>query len=156
MISTLNIQSRKITKMIFFIPHLFDILDKKMEQVEKDVLKRSTEITESYFRFLDKHVADVVSGTVIKFMEINQIASELFISHKHLTDTIQRETGNHPCHFYDLKIIEEAKSMLIETDLPISEIARVLTYDPSNFSKFFKKFAEVTPGQFRKSNIDPD
>lgn len=122
-----------------------------MNQFEQDTPRRSKEIIENYFQFLDRHIEDVVLGRVDEFMEINQIASELFISHKHLTDTVQKETGNHPCHFYDLKIIDEAKSMLSETDKSISEIARVLTYDPSNFSKFFKKFTGQTPGQFRKS-----
>ncbi|QNL51058.1 AraC family transcriptional regulator [Olivibacter sp. SDN3] len=113
-------------------------------------IKRSEEITQNYLTFLEKHVAQVVSGEVTDFLEINQIANKLFISHKHLTDTVQRETGNHPCHFYDLKIIEQAKRMLTETDLPVAEIARILTYDPSNFSKFFKKFVRETPGNFRK------
>lgn len=123
-----------------------------MKQFQQDILKRSQEITENYFQFLNKHIADVVSGTVDQFMEINQIASELFLSHKHLTDTVQKETGNHPCHFYDLKIIDEAKRMLSQTDKSIAEIAKTLTYDPSNFSKFFKKFVGQTPGQFRKEN----
>src|SRR5690606_1818261 len=123
-----------------------------MEQSEQEILKRSKEITENYFQFLDKHIADVVVGTVDQFMEINQIASELFLSHKHLTDTVQKETGNHPCHFYDLKIIDQAKQMLLETGKSVSEIARILTYDPSNFSKFFKKFVGLTAGQFRKEN----
>lgn len=123
-----------------------------MNNTDNDILKRSKEITENYFQFLDKHIADVVSGNVSDFMEINKIASELFISHKHLTDTVQKETGNHPCHFYDYKIIDEAKRMLSETDKSVSEIARILTYDPSNFSKFFKKFVGQTPGLFRKEN----
>lgn len=118
--------------------------------MEQDILNRGKEITENYFQFLNTHVADVVSGNVSDFMEINKIASELFISHKHLTETIQKETGNHPCYFYDLKIIEEAKKMISETNKSISEIARILTYDPSNFSKFFKKFVGETPGKFRK------
>lgn len=124
----------------------------KMKKTEQDILKRSQEITQTYFQFLDKHIADVVSGEVSDFMEINQIATEIFISHQHLTDTVQKETGNHPCHYYDLKIIDEAKKMLSETDKSISKIARILTYDPSNFSKFFKKFVGQTPGQFRKEN----
>lgn len=118
----------------------------------QDILTRSEEITKNYFRFLDKHITDVVSGNVSDFMEINQIASKLFLSHKHLTDTVQKETGKHPCHFYDLKIIEQAKQMLSETDKSVSEIARILTYDPSNFSKFFRNFTGKTPGQFRKEN----
>ncbi|EKF56548.1 transcriptional regulator, arac family protein [Galbibacter marinus] len=123
-----------------------------MKKIEKVTIKRSKEITENYFQFLDKHIEDVVLGKVDEFMEINQIASELFVSHKHLTDTVQKETGSHPCHFYDLKILDEAKKMLLETDKTISEIAKILTYDPSNFSKFFKKFIGQTPGQFRKEN----
>jgi|SRR5690606_18859876 len=121
-----------------------------MKRNEQVIPKRSKEITKSYFRFLDKHIEDVVLGKVEEFMEINQIASELFISHKHLTDTVQKETGNHPCHFYDLKIIDEAKRMLSAPDKSVAEIARTLTYDPSNFSKFFKKFVGQTPAQFRK------
>lgn len=123
-----------------------------MEQTEQNILKRSKEITENYFQFLDKHIADVVSGNVDEFMEINKIAKALFLSHTHLTDTVQKETGNHPCHFYGLKILDEAKRMLSETDKSIAEIAKILTYDPSNFSKFFKKFVGQTPGQFRKEN----
>lgn len=123
-----------------------------MSKTNQDNLKRSTEITQSYFRFLDKHIADVVSGAVSDFMEINHIAGELFVSHKHLTDVLQKETGNHPCHYYDLKIIDQAKRMLCETDKSVAEIAKNLTYDPSNFSKFFKKFVGQTPGQFRKEN----
>lgn len=118
---------------------------------KQDTQKRSEEITKNYFQFLDRHINDVVSGKTTDFMEINQIASELFISHKHLTDTIQQETGHHPCHFYDLKIIDQAKKMLEETALPVSEIAKILTYDPSNFSKFFKKFTGQAPGTFRKN-----
>lgn len=123
-----------------------------MKKTKQDNLKRSKEITENYFKFLDKHIEDVVLGKVDEFMEINKIANELFISHKHLTDTVQKETGNHPCLFYDLKILHEAKKMLLETDKSISEIAKTLTYDPSNFSKFFKKFVGQTPGHFRKEN----
>ncbi|SFN33367.1 AraC-type DNA-binding protein [Algoriella xinjiangensis] len=113
---------------------------------------RSEEITENYFKFLDQHIADVISGKTTDFLEINQIASELFISHQHLTDTIQQTTNHHPCYFYDYKIIEKAKELLLENEKSVAEIAKMLTYDPSNFSKFFKKFVGLTPGQFKKEN----
>ena len=123
-----------------------------MRDSNNDLLKRGQEITENYFRFLDEHINDVVSGRTDEFLEINEIADTLFISHKHLTDTLQQETGHHPCHFYDDKIIEKAKDLLLNTEQSVSEIAKLLTYDPSNFSKFFKKFTGQTPGQFRKEN----
>lgn len=121
-----------------------------MRETGHDIQKRGKEITEAYLQFLDKHISDVISGEAERFMEINQIASELFVSHKHLTDTVQKEMGQHPCYFYDQKIINEAQKMLLETGQPVSEIAEILTYDPSNFSKFFKKMVGLTPGQYRK------
>ncbi|MBL7704935.1 MAG: AraC family transcriptional regulator [Taibaiella sp.] len=123
-----------------------------MDKGAQAVVKRSREITESYLQFLDRHIADLVSGQVDDFMEINEIAKALFVSHQHLTDTVQKETGQHPCHFYDLKIIEKAQQMLMETPESVSAIARILTYDPSNFSKFFKKITGETPGQYRETH----
>ncbi|KGT09606.1 AraC family transcriptional regulator [Elizabethkingia anophelis] len=117
-------------------------------------IKRSKEILTSYFAFLDQHIDDVVQGRVPEFMELNQIARELAVSHQHLSDTIQLETGHHPCHFYDEKIIDQAKKLLKETEVPIAQVAMQLTYDPSNFSKFFKKWTGQTPGNFRKSISD--
>ncbi|HFK5507035.1 AraC family transcriptional regulator [Elizabethkingia anophelis] len=117
-------------------------------------IKRSKEILTSYFAFLDQHIDDVVQGRVPEFMELNQIARELAVSHQHLSDTIQQETGHHPCHFYDEKIIDQAKKLLKETEVPIAQVAMQLTYDPSNFSKFFKKWTGKTPGNFRKSISD--
>ena len=113
-------------------------------------IKRSKEILTSYFVFLDQHIDDVVQGRVPEFMELNQIARELAVSHQHLSDTIQLETGHHPCHFYDEKIIDQAKKLLKETKASIAQVAMQLTYDPSNFSKFFKKWTWQTPGKFRK------
>ncbi len=114
--------------------------------------KRSVEITTQYFIFLDRHIDDVITGRSAEFMEVNQIAAELAVSHKHLTDTIQKETGNHPCHFYDARIIDKAKALLLNTNTSVAQIAHLLTYDPANFSKFFKKWTGDTPGNFRKGN----
>lgn len=114
--------------------------------------KRSTEITKQYLSFLDHHIDDVINGRVQDFMELNQIAKELAVSHQHLTDVVQKEMGNHPCHFYDEKIIAQAKLLLTKSDMSIAGVALTLTYDASNFSKFFKKWTGETPGTFRKKS----
>jgi len=113
--------------------------------------KRSTAIVLQYLDFIDRHIEDVVEGAAPEFLELNQIARELAVSHQHLTDIVQKEKGNHPCHFYDAKIIEKAKALLADPEVSIAEVAMKLTYDPSNFSKFFKKWTGITPGEFRKS-----
>lgn len=115
--------------------------------------KRSKEITRQYFDFINRHVEDVAGGRESDFLALNQIARELAVSHQHLTDIIRKETGNHPCHFYDAKIIAKAKELLANADLSIAQIAMTLTYDRSNFSKFFKKWTGITPGDYRKQLI---
>src|SRR5687767_2964096 len=105
-----------------------------MNKTEKKPSKRSQEISKEYFAMLDRHIADIVEGRATKMMELNQIASALFLSHAHLTDTIQHTMGHHPCYFYDLKIVDQAKRLLLDTEHSIANIAQTLTYDPSNFS----------------------
>ena len=123
-----------------------------MKNTQHAEVRRSTEITEQYLRFIHRHIDDVAEERVPEFMELNQIARELAVSHRHLTDTVQKETGNHPCYFYDAGIIERAKEMLTQTELSVARVAQILTYDPSNFSKFFKKWTGETPGSFRAKN----
>lgn len=116
------------------------------------VSKRAQEITEKYLAFIDQHIDDVISGRTSELMQLAQIASQLAVSHTHLTDTVQKTTGHHPCHFYDARIIDKAKQLLLQSDKPVADIALTLTYDPSNFSKFFRKWTGLTPGDFRKQN----
>ncbi|WP_363315993.1 AraC family transcriptional regulator [Chryseobacterium sp.] len=115
-------------------------------------ISRGEEITKQYMDFLDHHIDEVITGKTLDFMKLSEIADKLCISHKHLTDTVQKETGNHPCHFYDMKIISQVQGLLRDTDLSVSEIARTFTYDPSNFSKFFKKIVGDTPNIWRQKN----
>lgn len=113
--------------------------------------KRASEITQRYLELIDRHIEDVVSGRTAELMQLSEIADQLAVSHKHLTDTVQKTTGHHPCHFYDERIIDKAKQLLTGSDTSVADIALTLTYDPSNFSKFFKKWTGRTPGDFRKT-----
>ncbi|MDR3007670.1 DNA-binding transcriptional regulator AraC [compost metagenome] len=112
--------------------------------------KRSEEITIQYFEFLDRHLAELISGVSIEMLELQDIANILCVSQKHLIKIIQETSGNHPCHFYVQKILTCTKSLLTNSELTISEIAQRLTYDPSNFTKFFKKYEGMSPSQFRQ------
>jgi AraC-like DNA-binding protein len=44
--------------------------------------------------------------------------------------------------------------MLAENKMSIASIAVLLTYDPSNFTKFFKRYTGKTPKQFREEILN--
>lgn len=121
-----------------------------MENTGTNTKKRNNDITTRYFELLDAHLNDLVTGNTSEMLELQDIAKILFVSQKHLIKIIQETRGNHPCHFYVQKILEQTKRLLATTDWSITEIAYRLTYDPSNFTKFFKKYEGITPSQFRE------
>jgi AraC-like DNA-binding protein len=113
-------------------------------------MQRSEEIFKDYLRLLDRHLEDVVAGDVEEMFELREIASRLFIHPTHLSNVIKDLTGKHPCFFYEHKILDIAKALLQNPDNSINEVARRLTYDPSNFTKWFKTYAGISPSQYRK------
>lgn len=82
-------------------------------------------------------------------MEIKEIANQLHIHPTHLSNTIKKETGESACSFYEEKILSISKALLEKNEMTITAIAHLLTYDPSNFTKFFKAYTDKTPKQYR-------
>ena len=123
-----------------------------MATQEQETLTGGEVITREYFAFLDRHPDDLLAGRETEMLHINGIAQRLFIAPVHLSNTVKLITGNHPCYYFDKKIIDLARHLLLETQLSSAEIARRLTFDPSNFNKFYKKLTGETPSQFREKN----
>ena len=106
----------------------------------KELISRQDEITSKFLKAIDEHLVDIVQGRADTMMEINEIAKQLNIHPTHLSNTVRLTTGKSACSFYEHKIIDIAKSLLEKTQNSITEIAHTLTYDPSNFTKFFKAY----------------
>jgi AraC family transcriptional regulator, regulatory protein of adaptative response / methylphosphotriester-DNA alkyltransferase methyltransferase len=114
---------------------------------------RQKEIVANYLQQLDLHLSDLKVGLAEKTFEIKDLADLLFVSPKHLSNTIQEVLGKSPCDIYEERLMEISKELLLTTNKPISHIAQTLTFDPSNFTKFFKSYEGKTPKQFREQNI---
>jgi AraC-like DNA-binding protein len=111
---------------------------------------RKKEIVSQYLRELDKHIQELKSGLAGNALTIKDFAEKLFVHPVHLSNTIKEVTGSSTCQLYEERLIEISKELLVETSLPIYVIALQLTYDPSNFTKFFKQYTGMTPRQFRR------
>ena len=119
-------------------------------KLPKKVFARQHEITADFLKAVDQHLDEVLSGKVLDMFEIKDFADALHIHPTHLSNTIKLTTGKAPCFFVEDKIMNMAKEMLADASLPVAEIASRLTFDPSNFTKFFKRFAGMTPKSYRE------
>lgn len=113
---------------------------------------RQKEIAQRYLMALDHHIQELKSGSVDRALEIRDLAKILHVHPVHLSNTIKQVTGRSTCDLYEERLLNISKELLLETDMPVSEIASQLTYDPSNFTKFFKRYAGITPKKFRDLN----
>jgi AraC family transcriptional regulator of adaptative response / methylphosphotriester-DNA alkyltransferase methyltransferase len=117
--------------------------------IPKKILARQHEIFADYVRELDKHLDDIMHDRTTVMLEIRDFAELLHIHPTHLTNTIKLTTGKPPCWYFEDKIMQLAKEMLHQ-NIPIKNVAFKLTFDASNFTKFFKRFEGVTPKEYRE------
>jgi len=132
--------------------HLSDNNHNGMTTEKDKASVRQKEIVAQYLHELDKHLTDLKNGKADKTFEIKDLANLLFVSPKHLSNTIQEVLGKSPCDIYEERLMEISKDLLLTTNNTISHIAQTLTFDPSNFTKFFKSYEGKTPKQFRELN----
>lgn len=87
--------------------------------------------------------------------EIDFYAQEINITSQYLANIIKELTGYTTHHWICQALIEEAKSLLNNSNMSIQQIANELHFsDQASFSKFFKKHTTQSPILYRKNNKD--
>lgn len=78
----------------------------------------------------------------------------LGINEKTLAKEIKALCGKTPKKYIDSRVLLEAKRLLAYSGLSAKEIGINLGFDePSNFNKYFRKHASLTPVEFRNSTV---
>jgi AraC-like DNA-binding protein len=125
-----------------------ELLKKYQHQVSLE--NRSGEIVRLFRQLLDNRFRKIAAGADT-ILNVKDIANEMNLSQDHLSKTIKGETGKPVSGWIDERLITEAQSLLVQTDLPVNDIAYRLTFsDPTNFTKYFKKFTNYTPKAYRE------
>ena len=86
---------------------------------------------------------------------VKQMASELHLSGRYLSDLLKQETGKTAIDLIHIFLISEAKNLLKAADNNVAEIAYTLGFDhPPYFSRLFKKEVGITPNQYKKRHLN--
>ncbi len=113
---------------------------------------RPGEITKLFKTALNRNFLRVLKEKESRLWNVQDYADHLHIHPNYLSSIVKAETGKTVKQWIHDRLASEAKSMLKNTKLTVSEIAGHLSFDDvSNFNRFFKSQTGQTPGLYRKS-----
>ena len=115
--------------------------------------QQSGKVTSFNYTLL-KNFQKLIEKNYTKLRLPKEYAELLYITPNHLNASCKEVLGISAGEVIRNRIVLEAKRLLVNLELSISEIAYTLNFeDNSYFSKFFKKQAGLTPEEFRKEAL---
>lgn len=82
--------------------------------------------------------------------KVEEIASEMRLSSRYLSDTLKAETGKTALEHIHLYLLDEAKNLLLKPEMTVAEVAYQLGFEyPQYFSRLFKKKIGLSPKDYR-------
>jgi len=98
-------------------------------------------------------VDETIHARIGEALSVSMLSSIAGLSRSHFSHAFRASVGRTPhAHIVRLRI-ERAMKLLIETDVPLSEIALATGFsDQAHFSNKFRRAAGMTPTQWRKAH----
>lgn len=127
---------------------LFIIVDRNCDSKKiRHIPQQKMQLLKSFQHLIDKHFR------TIKLPK--EYAELLYVTPNHLNALCQDLLGKTAGDLIRDRVLLEAKRLLTNADLTVTEIAYDLNFqDNSYFNRFFKKNVGVTPDDFRKNFIN--
>lgn len=115
------------------------------ESVNSDILSKFENLLNDYFQ--SENTKDLGLPSVGYFADC------LCLSANYFGDLIKKETGKSAQEHMQLKLMDEAKERIFDTEKSISQIAYELGFKyPQHFNRMFKKNTGYTPNEYRNLN----
>lgn len=125
-------------------------LDKLPKREVENLLNEHTYKEIDKPQYLVKQAIEYINQYYNQKLDLQTVADQLYVSTWHLCKVIKKQTGTNFVDLLNNARIENAKRMLLESNIKIYEIAEDVGYaDTAYFSKIFKKITQVTPNEYR-------
>ena len=99
---------------------------------------------------LHSQFTKLVEKNYLKLRLVQDYADLLFVTAKHLSEVIKKETGHTALSLIHSRLFSEAKFLLCRTEMSVKEIADTLNFDTSShFGRFIKQFSGYNPSDYR-------
>lgn len=107
-------------------------------------------VTALFLELLERQFPIESPRQTLDLRTAKDFAERLSIHVNYLNKVLKEATGKTTMQLIAARMVQEAKILLKQTNLNISEIAYSLGFeDPAHFSNFFKKHTTLTPHAFR-------
>ena len=99
------------------------------------------------------YAVNFINSNIFRKITIDELTNILGISQPYLYKIFIKKCSMSPKNYIDKIKIQKAMELLLETSMPLTEIAHSIGIeDGISLSKFFKKKTGLSPTEFRKNN----
>ncbi len=130
--------AQSVTDMIKWVNYF---VDRAFQCV--DSVKEGNSLIEKINQYIYKHYSEDIGR--------NEIAAEFYLNPEYLSKIYKKQTGVSLKDYINEYRIKQAKVLLEDDSLKISEVASIVGFENfTYFSTTFKKYTSLTPNQYRK------
>ena len=133
-------------------------------KTKKDIELLWNEMTYAYCRLVKKHakrgysplvqnVVMLIDADLNEDLTLKTFANKFNVNASYLSSLFKKDTGLTLTEYVNRKRVEKGKELLENTSLQIQSVARLCgVVDVNYYVKLFKKYTDMTPGQYRENN----
>lgn len=125
------------------VQYLFDISNIIFKLQSEEQKKRADNTIEYIQRFVEDHLSEDLS--------LVRLAEQVYLNPSYLSRIYKQLTGTNLSEFIDNARVNKAKELLLEDNIKIHEVAKMVGYETAaSFTRFFKKICGCSPQEYQE------